>query len=148
VLVESSLWPVSGVRGSCGFRREEVLRSIPLLLVSDEGWHTVTRQAFCLSMKMSWLMICHGSIGIRSDCIGSFVDFDPYYVEVLQLLHISKTACLIPRQNSTSRAMRTFDSGPKWFAWVLSRIWACMDCSIITCAPLKIRPLSVVSLSL
>ena len=44
-------------------------------------------------------MICHGSVGIGSDLIGSFVDFDPYCAQVLQLLHISKTACLIPGQN-------------------------------------------------
>ena len=81
-------------------------------------------------------MICHGSVGIGSDLIGSFVDLDPYCAQVLQLVYISKTACLIPSQNSTSRAMRTFDSGPKWFAWIFSSISACMDCGIITCAPL------------
>ena len=71
-------------------------------------------------------MICHGSVGIGSDLIGSFVDFDPYCAQVLQL-HIPKTACLIPGRNSTSHAMRTFDSGPEWFAWILSSTSACMD---------------------
>ena len=92
-------------------------------------------------------MICHGSVGIGSDLIGSFVHVEPYCAKVLQLLHISKTSCRIPGQNNTSRAMRIFDSGPKWFAWILSSILACMDCGIITCAPLKIRPLSIVSSS-
>ena len=66
-------------------------------------------------------MICHGSVGIGSDLIGSFVDLDPYCVQVLQLLHISKTACLIQGQNSTSLTMCTFD-GPKFRTKVV-----CMD---------------------
>ena len=64
-------------------------------------------------MKMSWLIICHGSVGIRSDLIGSFVDFDLYCAQVLQFVHISKTACLIPGQINTSPAMCIFVSGPK-----------------------------------
>ena len=45
---------------------------------------------------------------------------------------LSKTASLISGQNNTPRAMRTFDSGPKWFAWILSSISACMDYGVIT----------------
>ena len=37
MLVGSSLWPVSGVLGSCGCGREGVSRSGPLLLLSGEG---------------------------------------------------------------------------------------------------------------
>ena len=40
MLVNGSLWPVSGGLGSCRFGREDVLSSGPLLLVSDKegGW--------------------------------------------------------------------------------------------------------------
>ena len=59
---------------------------------------------------MSWLMICHGSVGIGNDLIGSSAGFDPYCAQLLHI-HVSKTACLIPGQkNSTSRTMRTVDS--------------------------------------
>ena len=34
-------------------------------------------------MKMTWLMICHSSVGIGSDLIASFIDFDPYCAQVL-----------------------------------------------------------------
>ena len=73
-------------------------------------------------------MICHGSVGIGSDRMGSFVDFDPYYAQVLQLLHISKIACLIPGQNSFSRAMRTVslehhEVGPSTFFMIPAAVY-------------------------
>ena len=75
-----------------------------------------------------------GSAEIGSDRKCSFVNFDPYCAQVLKSLHM--IVCLFPGQNSTSRPMRAFGSGPKWFAWVLSSISACMDYGIINCAPL------------
>lgn len=110
-----------------------------------EKCYIVIRQVLCLCMKMFWLLICYDSVGIGSDFIGFFVDFDLYCVQVLQLLYILKIVCFIL---DLKYFLCYVYIGLKWFAWILSSILVCMDCSIIICVFLQIRLLLVVSLFL
>lgn len=72
--------------------------------------------------------------------MGTFVDFEQYCAQLLQLLHISKTACLITGQNNSSLATCKFDSGPEYnrmdFVQHLSLhgLWYLSLLSTITCA--------------